>query len=426
MTSSEPDGACRRAPAAPPRLAAAALLLAAALLACGGGGGGGGGAGGGGGGGAGATPSGDNVLPITVNGSLCSAATSGGYPNKPCVEVTVCQPGGSACQVVDDILLDTGSYGLRVFQQALGPLSLTPVPSGAGGLAECAQFADGSSDWGPVELADVVLGKETAAGVPIHVLDAGWAAPPPGCPAPEASPSVAGFNGVLGVGAFQQDCGQGCAAAADNGLYFSCGAAGCTGTTAAMAEQVQNPVALLPADNNGVVIRLPAVGAAGADTASGQLLLGIGTRANNGVAGVTVFPLDPTAGTFITSVAGEVLTRSFLDTGSNGLFFAAPSASLLPACSGSSAQWYCPASTVSLSAVNRAYSGSPAATVSFEVGDFSALWTGGREVLPDLAGSAMASAGFDWGLPFYLGREVAVGLEGRGSSLASSGPYVAY
>src|SRR5512143_2176186 len=62
---------------------------------------------------------GNNVLSITVNGSLCSAGTSNGYFNKPCVSITVCTPGSTtACQTVNDILLDTGSYGLRIFAQA--------------------------------------------------------------------------------------------------------------------------------------------------------------------------------------------------------------------------------------------------------------------------------------------------------------------
>src|SRR4051794_15179060 len=59
---------------------------------------------------------GANVLPLTVNGSLCSTRS---YINKPCVSVTVCTPGTSTCQTIHDILLDTGSYGLRVFKSVL-------------------------------------------------------------------------------------------------------------------------------------------------------------------------------------------------------------------------------------------------------------------------------------------------------------------
>src|SRR5512144_1296331 len=99
-----------------------------------------------------------NVLAITVNGSLCSPATSSGYVNKPCVSVTVCSPNSTtACQTINDILLDTGSSGLRLFKQALS-VALTQVTNGTGLLAECAHFADGSSDWGPVQRADVRLG----------------------------------------------------------------------------------------------------------------------------------------------------------------------------------------------------------------------------------------------------------------------------
>ena len=83
------------------------------------------------------------------------------YLNKPCVSVTVCTPGTSTCQAIDDILLDTGSYGLRLFKQVLN-VSLVQATSGSGSLAECVQFGDGSSDWGPVQIASVILGNEPA------------------------------------------------------------------------------------------------------------------------------------------------------------------------------------------------------------------------------------------------------------------------
>ena len=44
---------------------------------------------------------------------------------------------------------------------------------------------------------------------------------------------------------------------------------------------------------------------------------------------------------------------------------------------------------------------------------------------PALAGGGIAGAGFDWGLPFFLGRRVAVGLDGARSPLGE-GPYVAW
>ncbi len=55
-------------------------------------------------------------MTLTVNGSTCSAAFNAIYPNKPCVSVTICDSGGGNCQSIDDILLDTGDDGLRIFQ----------------------------------------------------------------------------------------------------------------------------------------------------------------------------------------------------------------------------------------------------------------------------------------------------------------------
>jgi len=70
-------------------------------------------------------PLGSNLHSLTVNGATCTRAT-GTYLNKPCVSVTVCLPGTSTCVLVDDILIDTGSYGLRLFKEVM-PFSLPLV-----------------------------------------------------------------------------------------------------------------------------------------------------------------------------------------------------------------------------------------------------------------------------------------------------------
>jgi len=95
-----------------------------------------------------------NVLTITVNGP---DPLNNSYLNEPCVSVTVCTPGTTDCQTIPNILLDTGSFGLRIFKQALS-VPLTQVASGPGLLAECVQYADGTSTWGPVQTAGVILG----------------------------------------------------------------------------------------------------------------------------------------------------------------------------------------------------------------------------------------------------------------------------
>jgi len=69
-------------------------------------------------------------------------------------------------------------------------------------------------------------------------------------------------------------------------------------------------------------------------------------------------------------------------------------------------------------------SGSPSGVVSFQIANLENLLNSSNNVFSDIGGSAPDLL-FDWGLPFFLGRNIFVGLEGRGSSLGT-GPYWAY
>ncbi len=360
---------------------------------------------------------GNNVLPITVNGSLCSTNS---YINKPCVSVTVCTPGTSTCQAIDDILLDTGSFGLRIFKQVLN-VSLMQTTIRSGSLAECIQFGDGSSEWGPVQIASVILGNEPAVQVPIQVIDSTFGTLPVACRNADQSPAAAGFNGILGVGLFVQDCGSACSSSVRNGIYYSCNGSVCSGTSVPLSSQVQNPVAHLPQDNNGVIVQLPGIPAGGIASVDGSLMLGIGTQSNNVPSGVTAYPANQ-VGDIVTLLDGNP-TSSFIDSGSNGLFFAPSSTSPIPNCPFPYSPWFCPASTTSLSATNEGASGSPSGVVSFQIGNFDSLLNSSNNVFSDIGGNGVGQ--FDWGLPFFFGRDVYYGFEGSTSSLGS-GPYYAY
>lgn len=366
--------------------------------------------------------SGSNSVTLTVNGSTCNNSINAGYIDEPCVNVTVCNPGTTTCQTINGILLDTGSYGLRIFKQALGSLSLTQVASGPGSLAECVEYADGSSDWGPVMTASVALAGEAAVKMPIQVIESTFGSVPKSCGTPDIKPSDTGFNGILGVGPFVQDCGTTCAIYTSNGMYYSCSGTKCTGTAVPTASQVPNPVAMLSTDNTGLIVEIPAVPAGGARSATGSVVLGIGTESNNLPSGVTVFPLDQD-GEFSTTFNGTTYS-SFIDTGSNALYFSA--GKLLPLCSGANSEWYCPSSTASLSASLNGATGSTSATLGFEVGNFISLVDSTNMAFSDVGGSTGGMGSFfDWGLPFYFGRNVYIGFEGMQSALGT-GPYFAY
>lgn len=395
------------------------FLFLAITVGCGGGGGDGGGGNSPPPATGGAT---GNILPVTVNGALCSATSS--YPNKACVSVTICAPGTSNCQTINDILLDTGSFGLRIFKQAITVLPPATAPA-TGALAECIQFADGTSIWGAVQTATVILGGEPAVQIPIQVIDRTFGTPtlPAVCSNADPDPATARFTGILGVGLFIQDCGPACANVGNNNVYFTCNGATCSGTTVPLASQVQNPVSQLPQDNNGVIVQLPGVPAGGASTVSGNLVLGIGTQSNNVPSSATSYSVGQ-AGNFSTVFNGRTYS-SFLDTGSNGYFFSPPPPSPLPLCPGSA--WFCPAATTDLSATNTAASGSPSGAVPFRIGNFTSLTSNAaNNVFAEIGGPFPQSFSFDWGLPFFLGKNVYVGFEGKAAAALGTGPFWAY
>lgn len=414
-------------------LAIAAGLAALVLTGCGGGGGGGGvaipvaaasGSSTSGSGTSAAAAS--NVAVITLDTGPAGAM---GAVNTPFVSVKVCAPGTAVCQTIDHVIVDTGSTGLRLLASAVGNLSSLRRQTDASSnpVAECAQFVS-SYLWGSVKVADVTLAGETAASVPLQIVaDPDFSTVPATCSnTGVANDTVAslGGNGLLGVGSFIQDCGGACAAAVIPGTYYACPAGqACSPTALAQAKQVAHPVAMLPSDNNGVLVQLPAIGSGGATNVVGALVLGIGTRGNNALGGAQAYGLDG-AGDFTTVFDGTTYANSFIDSGSNYLFF---NSNALPSCTDPGLSgFYCPASTQSLSAVNQGANGTNGA-VAFTVGNARTLFTNNDSATAfnDIAAASLGGGGFDWGLPFFFGRNVFTAIEGASTS-AGKGPYVAY
>jgi hypothetical protein len=185
---------------------------------------------------------------------------------------------------------------------------------------------------------------------------------------------------------------------------------------------VQNPVSRFPEDNNGVVIDLPTVPSAGAASVTGSLILGIGTRDNNDGPGPNVITLTDN-GTFTTLFEGRSVEPSFMDSGSNAIFFLDPATTGIPACADEHG-FYCPDRTTALSATLRGAT-SAASAASFTVANADTLFTAAPDAVAfaDLAGPSPGI--FDWGLSFFYGRRVFTAIEGQ-STPAGTGPYVAY
>jgi hypothetical protein len=358
-----------------------------------------------------------NVVPVSVGQSAVCRTI-----NQLCAVITICQPGTSNCQTVSDVLVDNGSVGLRVFSSVLStPLAQTVDAQGRA-LGECTFFADGGTTWGPVQAADVVLGGEPAVRVPIQVIQSTFggqsSSSNPCNDEVDIDPQEASFNGILGIGIFRQDCGLVCAVNSNNTLYFSCNGGSCTGVAVPLGDQVQNPVWLLPSNNNGIVITLPNVSAMGAPSVSGSLILGIGTAGNNSPpSGIPVVTTDENG--FVTTVyKGRTFSQSIIDSGSNGLFF--PDASLRQ-CAAPLDPFYCPPSAMNLAGTVIGTNGGQI-VVPFQVANTENLVQTGNAAFNNLGGDFSI---FDWGLPFFLGRTVFIGIEGQSSSLGT-GPYFAF
>jgi len=403
------------------RLNVGTLICAFFLCSCGGGGGGGTD-------GVGSTSS-SAVAPTVVGASVPGAnritvvADSGpagaSYQiNRLFTTVTVCQPGTANCTSIDHVLVDTGSVGLRIFRSASTDAMPNQTTAGGFPLMNCVKFLDTSYAWGPVKLASVKLGAMQASNIPIQVI----ADPAYPAAAPCAGGGVAitsaiggaansfGANGILGLGLFQEDCGATCAVNG-GGVYFGCTTAACTATTAnptSTSTQIKNPVVKFASDFNGLMIDLPSVPGALAASVTGSIYFGVGTQSNNDASSFTPLTVSPFTGYVTTRLPGRLaMAQSFLDTGSTALFFDDPT---LSTCAAPNTWAYCPSSPKEYTNVIISGRNGKTKSVNFTVA--SSTFVNGTYVYQNQAGSSGSSNSFGWGLPFFFGRKVFIGIEG--------------
>jgi len=399
-------------------------------------------------------PAGQNIQPITVDGGPL-----GNYANGAFVNVQVCVPGSSTCQTIDHVLVDTGSFGLRLLASQV-TVSLPVVNDTSGNtLNNCIQFLDNSFLWGNVAEADIKIAGEVASATSVQLIATPPPPPtgyfiPPGCTGHnEDTQQTLGANGILGVGPEPFDCGTACDPVQNPGgtppaIYYLCSASsGCSATFVSCGQicgdsaanaQMTNPVFNFTGDNNGVILELAAVNSTAA-TVSGSLIFGIGTQSNNALGSAAVLLLD-NSDNFTTVFSGQNLTGSFIDSGSNGLFF--PNGietgfpgDTIPICT-TNTSFYCPASLTPFSATNE--SGSTNSVVNFNVDNADNLFSQNPTAFAfvNLAGpqgtgacssSNTTACSFDWGLPFFYGRNVYTAIRGATEPTGvPAGPFFAY
>ena len=383
-----------------------------------------------------ATVNNTNVVSMEVDSGPTGSSVV--EANIPYVSVTICAPGSTTnCQTIDHVEVDTGSYGVRIISSALNSTmlaALTKETASVGGvLTECVMFGDGYS-WGSMRLADVEIGTEKAASQSIQIIgdEDSLNNVPSACsssiPVQEDTVQVFGANGVIGVGPFTTDCGD-CTTSIESDIYWGCpsGGGSCTQTLVTTAQEAANPVAAFTTDNNGVILELPAITDAGATTATGALVFGVGTESNNALGSATVLTTDGEG--FINTVYKNVTyTKAFIDSGSNLNFFNDGS---ITTCTANSLEYYCPSSELTESATEQGITSTGGignqVSVTFYVTNLANL-SASYSAFDNVAAPFSAttdSTDFDFGLPFFYGRNVFTVIDGA-STTGGTGPYFAF
>ena len=177
-----------------------------------------------------------------------------------------------------------------------------------------------------------------------------------------------------------------------------------------------NPVANFTSDNNGTIIRLPALPAGGQASATGELVFGIGTQSNNALpSNANILTLNQD-GYFTTTYKGSAYL-SAIDSGSNANYFPDYTVPY-------SGDWFVPTATLSLSAIlTGATSGSTPVTVPFSLANGVSLLAS-QYAAYDSLGSPMYGT-FLWGLPFFYGRSVYTALN-NATIGTQTGPFIAF
>ncbi len=322
------------------------------------------------------------------------------------------------------------------------------MDASANPVGECFGFVD-SYAFGSVRSADFQVGGETVANMPLQVIaDTGvFSTVPSQCSSGGGTAlttvSSLGANGILGIGVSATDCGVFCTSAggAAAATYYDCPSSGCSSiiaraaSTTAPFQQLPNPVAAMAVDNNGTIISLPAISTPTAVSTSGTLYFGIGTQTNNALGSAKILATTTStgpdgSGLVTVTLNGQTYDEGFLDSGSNLFLF--PDNAIAQCTDDNFSGYYCPPSATTVGATIEGLSGN-AIDASFTVQNAQAqLSTTGDSVLLGVAGSpsvfnnlASIPQLFDFGLPFFYGRNVYTAIEGRIAG-TSTGPYYAY
>lgn len=356
-----------------------------------------------------------NQVNVVIEQNPAASALGAYSANTPFVSINLCnastQP--AVCQTIDHVLVDTGSYGLRLLASAVNThLNLPALQNGAL-VAECATFVSGFM-WGSIQTASLQMNGELAKNLSIQlVADPALPSAPSSCTGTGTdigNLASIGGNGILGVGPLIQD----------QGYYYTCSSGSCTSTNLPLSNQVSNPVAFFALDNNGVLLQFPAIPTSGQSSVTGTLTFGLNTQSNNSLTGFSILPTDLST-YFTATIAGQSYPQSFIDSGSVYNYITLPGLTL------NANGDYAPSSytifPATFSSNTTAASSPNPIPVEFGVLDSSGLDFTTNAAFNDVVDPG-SSGSADFGMAFFYGKSIGFALSGS-TGAQGAGPFYA-
>lgn len=339
----------------------------------------------------------------------------------PYTTVTICNPNTAQCIAVPHVLVDTGSFGLRILDSALTGLNLPPVTSSNIPLYECAYFIN-SFTFGAVVSGNIQLaGLTTTAPTSMQLIDSSGNNGPCNTAGSSNSGSqqALGANGIIGIGNLANDSLGASYYTSQNWSQVATPSSNSSGL-------VVNPVLQFSApNNNGILITMPNINPYGTCSAYGTLSIGLNST---NLSGLTLLGTDhygninasvPAPGLY----PGTTLTGSFIDSGSNEIFVDLTLSQFNAGSNSSPNYVYQPANPtpINFTLSNPANSAQSFGS-SFTVTNPSNAFNNNYNAIPDYAGPENAQI-LDLGFPYFYGHSIAYLISGQ-SAAAYTGPMI--
>lgn len=352
-------------------------------------------------------------IPIQVSANSTGVCSN---LNSPCVSLNVCDSNGNNCSTINNILVDTGSYGLRVFGNLLSNQTknaLNPILVNNNPVGECVSYGDGSQNWGGINLGIVKFTDSIqTSSIPIQIIDSSFMTAPSNCWNRTTSANNFGYNGVLGVGLYQYD----------GGSYYSCSQNGCTSIlNYKQTNEVMNPIYALPNSNNGLTLSFNNISSSGTNSLTGTLLFGVGTNESNTMNPSNVYSanLSSLGIPMFSSLYNNNNYFSFLDSGTNTLGIVNSGITL---CNNPYSDFLCPTSNMNLTIQNENSSGQLIST-NINIANMNNLINSGNSVFNNIGSELPNSFNgvqvIDYGLPFFIGKNVQLIYDGKTSNIGN-------